>query len=501
MRVANKEVKKLLNHYREISLLNNVSAILGWDLEVNLPSKASETRALQNAYITKLISDKWLEADFRKNLEKASNLKNLNLYEKAVVRNLNQASKFYHRVPQEIIVEFSETTSKAFFAWREARAQNRYKIFESHLKKLISLSQIIAGHIGYTDNPYDALLDIYEPGFSTKEGKRIFGSLVKELGVLLKQIKKSQEFLRSHAQEDAEYPDVSQKQIANYVLRKMGYDFNAGRMDVSAHPFTTQLGAGDIRITNRYSSHNFIESIMVAMHEGGHALYEQGVSKEFDNTPLEGGVSLGIHESQSRFWENQVGRSLEFCKYLEPVLKAFYPTQLTKYDSERLYKAFNRVKPSFIRVEADEVTYNLHIALRFELEEALINEKVSSVELPEIWREKTKKYLGVVPKTDSEGVLQDVHWSHGSFGYFPTYTLGNLYAAQFSHFMRSDLDVRDLVVSGEFGTILGWLRDGVHKHGSLYWPKELVEKVTGKSLSVKYFLNYLNKKYSEIYTL
>lgn len=499
MRYTSKAVENLANHYREISLLNKINAVLDWDLNVNLPLQASESRANQNAYLAKLISDKWLDDDFKNNLKKATEEKKLSLEEKAIVRNLERAAKYYHRVPQEIIIEMSETTARAFPAWREAREKNKFKIFEPHLKKIVSLNQIIAKHIGYRDNPYDALLDIYEPGLTAKECKELFSSLVKETRELLSKIKKSKKYNETSSLFEKEYLVEDQERLSNFVLKKIGYDMNAGRMDTSAHPFTTELGAGDVRITNRYSPHNFIESIMVAMHEGGHALYEQGVLEEFSETPLEGGVSLGIHESQSRFWENQVGRSLEFIEYLEPVLKAFYPDQLERENTESLFRAFNKVSPSFIRVEADEVTYNLHIALRFEIEEALLNDKVKVLDLPEVWNSKMKKYLGVSPKKDSEGVLQDVHWSYGNFGYFPTYTLGNLYSAQFTHFMNKELDVKSLIKLGNFGTILSWQRENIHKHGSLHWPKELVKRVTGKPLSSKFFIDYLKDKYLKLY--
>ena len=237
------------------------------------------------------------------------------------------------------------------------------------------------------------------------------------------------------------------------------------------------------------------------MHEGGHALYEQGVNEEYDTTPLEGGVSLGIHESQSRFWENQVGRSYEFIKFMTPVFHAFYPEELGKTDADELFALFNQIKPSLIRTEADEVTYNLHIALRFEIENGLINGKIKVKDLPEVWRGKMKEYLGVVPETDREGVLQDVHWSYGNFGYFPTYTLGNLYAAQFVREMRKEIEIEEAVGKGELGTILSWLRSNIHRYGSLYWPDELVKKVTGEKLDPKYFVDYLKEKYSRVYAV
>lgn len=501
MKYTNSTTEALVKQYREISLLNKVSALLSWDMEVNMPKKATESRAAQNSYITKLISDRWLDKTFKSNLEKAKKLKKLNKEERACVRNVEHSAKYYHRVPQEIIVEQSEATSKAFMAWREAREKNKFSIFAPHLKKIIKLNQLVAKHIGFYDNPYDALLDIYEPGFTADEGQELFGSLINETTPLLVEIKKSKFFKQKSNLLDKEYDISLQKQLSEFILAKIGYDFSAGRQDISTHPFTTELGTGDTRITNRFSPHNFIESIMVAMHEGGHALYEQGVNEEYAGTPLEGGVSLGIHESQSRFWENQVGRSHEFIKYLEPVMSAFYPIQLKEENAESLYRAFNRVNPSMIRVEADEVTYNLHIALRFEIEEGLLNNEIKVEELPKVWNTRMKKYLGVTPKNDSEGVLQDVHWSYGSFGYFPTYTLGNLYSAQFAWAMGKELDTKKLIKDGNFGSILSWQRENIHKHGSLYRPKELIKKVTGKSLSANYFIDYLSKKYANIYNL
>lgn len=500
MRVKNKKVQKLLEKYKEIALLGRISGLLGWDLNVNLPEKGSEGRAQQIAYLTKLRVEKWLDPEFKKLVEETK-VSGLNLEEKAILRNLRQASKYYFKIPKEIIVEFSETTPRAFMAWQKAKEKDKFKDFLPHLKKLIRLNQIIAEHLGYKDNPYDALLDLYEPGFTTSQGKKIFAKLAPELTKILSKIKKSKAYFEKSELTEGEqnYKVEAQKKLSSFVLHRMNYDMKAGRMDISSHPFTSELGRFDVRITNRYKVNDFRESLMVAMHEGGHALYEQGVDEKYDATPLEGGVSLGIHESQSRFWENQVGRSEQFFFFMLPVFHAFYPQELAKKDAETLFRLFNQVRPSLIRTEADEVTYNLHIALRFELEEALINAKVKPEKLPEIWRVKMKKFIGVVPKTDREGVLQDVHWSHGPFGYFPTYTLGNLYAAQITETLRNELDLDDLIRKGELGTILSWLRTNIHQHGSLYWPDELIKKVTGQNLTEKYFLDYIKKKYSQVY--
>ena len=462
MKVRNKNIKKLLEKYKEISILGKVNSLLGWDLNVNLPPKAAEGRAAQVAYITKLTAEKWLETDFRNRLESLNNQtgsKSLNLEEGAILRNLNWAAKYYYQVPKEIIVEFAETTSRAFMVWQKAKLDNKFKDFLPHLEKIINLNQIIAQHLGYKENPYDALLDLYEPGLTASFCKKIFADLSAQLTQILKKILQTKALdLNSLVDPSLVYPEGDQKQLSLFVLRKMGYDMEAGRMDISPHPFTTTLDRFDVRITNRYQANDFQDSLMVAMHEGGHALYELGVNHQYASTPLDGGVALGIHESQSRFWENQIGRSLSFIKFITPLLHAFYPEQLSRVGPDELFSYFNRVKPGLIRVEADEVTYNLHIALRFELEDGLINNQLKAEDLPEAWRSKMKKMLGVVPATDREGVLQDVHWSYGSFGYFPTYTLGNLYGAQITNKIVSEIDFEAASQKGELGIILSWLR-------------------------------------------
>lgn len=504
MRIADTRLEKLLEKYKEIFLLDRIESVLAWDLNVNLPTKASGGRAEQMAYLTGMVTNLWLDKEFRGLLEDIKKDKSkLNQKEKAVLRNIEQVGKYYFRVPREIVIEYSETTSKAFMVWKRAREENKFKDFLPVLKKLVRLNKIVAKHLGYKDNPYDALLDLYEPGLTADYCRKMFSKLQPELTALIKKIKRSTLYDQKDSLNKGNlvYPEKDQRQIALFALRKIGYDFNAGRMDVSPHPFTNQLDRYDVRVTNRYKADDFVESLMVALHEGGHAVYEQGVNEEYNSTPLDGGVSLGIHESQSRFWENQIGRSYEFVKFIAPVLVAFYSDQLSGVDWQALFRLFNRVEPGFIRVEADEVTYNLHVALRFELENALMNNRVKVEHLPDIWRSKMKKYLGVVPKSDSEGVLQDVHWSHGSFGYFPTYTLGNLYAAQFTAKMQQELDVEAIVEKGELGTILSWLRTNIHRHGSLYWPQELANKVTGRKLDIRYFLRYIKRKYANIYKL
>ena len=503
MHYSNTYTRKLVEQYREISLLNKTKALLDWDLNVNLPSKASEARAAQMAQLTALTTDRWLDTKFRLLLEKVNEQKDkLNDHEKAMMRNLNWSAKYYYHVPKELIVEFSKTTSEAFMAWQQAKKDNNFKLFLPHLSKVIKLNQLVAQHLGFTDNPYDALLDQFEQGLTTRQCKTMFDHVRRELKKLLTYIQKSKYYRESLdlVGEKHHYSLKRQRQLSQFALKKMGYDLDAGHFSESPHPFTMNIHRLDVRITTWYDRHDPRPSLMATIHEAGHALYEQGISEEYDVTPLDSGVSLGIHESQSRFWENQVGRNPVFLYFLTPVLQAFFPEQLADVHEEEITRLFNLVQPSLTRVEADEVTYNLHVALRFELEEALINNKIKPKDLPEIWKTKMKEYIGVVPTTDREGVLQDVHWSYGAFGYFPTYTLGNLYAAQFTRTMKKELPLDELLRRGDLGTVLSWLRENIYQYGSLYWPDELVQRVTGEKLNASYLIDYLNHKYRAIYT-
>jgi carboxypeptidase Taq len=502
MKISNKQIKKLVEEYRKISLLGSISSVMQWDMNVNLPIKAAEVRALQNAYITELAAERWANPEFMR-LARSLQDHNGSLEEKAIVRNTIRGGKFYWNIPKKVVVEFSELTSKAFMVWQSAKKEDRLEDFLPYLKKIVEISRAMADYLGYEDNPYDALLDLYEPGLTAKQCESIFSTLQPSLTDLLRRIVSSKDYRPDTILVGGEnrYPIDEQRQLALFVLKMMNYDFDAGRLDVSSHPFTDTLGRFDVRITTRYKESDFRESLMGAMHEGGHALYEQGVNPEYELTPLSGGVSLGIHESQSRFWENQIGRSLEFSEFITPILRAFYPTQLGQATPEEVFKLMNFVRPSFIRTEADEVTYNLHIALRFEIENSLINGKLSVDEVGEVWKEKMKEYLGVVPDNNREGVLQDVHWSNGMFGYFPTYTLGNLYAAQFMTSMRKKVDIEDSVQKGQFMPVLSWLRENIHQYGSLYMPEDLCEKVSGEKLNPKYFIDYLESKYSQVYNI
>lgn len=472
-------------------------------MNVNLPEKGANTRAQEMAYISEEITDLWLSPELTQLLEDAQHQKSLSQEEQAVIRNMEYLGKYYFKVPKEIIVKKTKVTAEAFMVWQKAKKENKFKDFLPYLREIVELNKVIASHLGYKDNPYDALLDLFEQNLTTSSCKKTFDLIKPHLVSLTQKIKKSKKYFDSHdlVNGSLDYPIDDQIKLATFVIKKLNYDLKAGRMDISTHPFTLALDRDDVRITTRYSQDDFRESFAAAMHETGHALYEQGINKDYSNTPLEEGVSFALHESQSRFWENQVGRNPGFIKFMTPIFQAFFPEQLNEVGFETLSLLFNQVRSSLIRVEADEVTYILHIIIRFELEDALINNRLKVENLPKAWNKKMKKYLGVIPKTDREGVLQDVHWSSGYFGYFPTYALGNLYAAQFTSKMKKELDFDKLLEAGDFGTVLSWLRINIHQYGRVYWPDELIKKVTKEPLNAKYFIDYLKEKYSKIYSL
>lgn len=504
MKITNPHVKQLLEHYKEIAMLVKIKCILEWDLNVNLPSNAAQERGAQTAYLAEKITNLWYDPAFKTALEKVQKeTDQLNLEEKAIVRNLSYSSKYYYNVPKELIMQKEKISSEAFPVWNKARENNDYKSFFPYLKEIFELSQMEAKHLGYKNNPYDALLDLYEPGNTAAFCEKTFSTLKKDLVNLLEKIKKSKNYSEKNEliNGDFYYSKMGQKRLSHFLMKRMGFDFASGRLDESPHPFTQGLNRHDIRATTHYKEKDFIEAITSTIHETGHALYELGVDEEYTDTPLEYGVSLGIHEALSRFWENMIGKNPAFLHFLTPLLQTTYPKQLGALSEEAFVRLFNQVKPSLIRIQADEVTYSLHIILRFEMENELMNGKIAIEDAADAWRAKSKELFGIEPQTDSEGIMQDVHWTYGAIGYFPAYALGNLYGAQFLATMKKEVDVDKELYQGNLLPIKGWLDINLHKHGSLYLPDELVKKVTGKALDPKHFINYLMEKYSKIYSL
>ena len=485
---------------KKINRLAAVKAALEWDQETQLPPAGVEERAEQLAVLEGLIHD--LRTGPRMG-QLTSELSDITLptdEDRALVRWLRRDFGRAARLPKELVERSARLVGTAQPAWARARKAGDFAAFAPFLEQLVAVAREKAELLGYSDHPYDALLDEYEPGTTSAEVKAVFDGLEGGVAELVRRIAARPQvesaFLSRH------YPREVQERVVRQISADIGFDAQAGRLDISTHPFCTTLGPRDVRITTRYDEHFLNMALYGVIHETGHALYEQGVDPAFGATALGGGVSLGIHESQSRFWENLIGRSRPFVERYFPVFREAYPNSLGDVDAETFYRGINRVEPSFIRVEADEVTYSLHIILRFRLELALLDGTLAARNVPDAWNAEFVRLFGITPPDDAQGCLQDVHWAMGGLGYFPTYTLGNLYAAQFFDTLKSAVpDWAGLVARGEFGPILGWLRTNIHRYGRVYPAGELCQRVTGKSLDASHFLNYLHTKFGAIYGL
>lgn len=497
------KMQKLFELVAELSDLSHISAVLGWDQQVNLPAGGTEERALQSAALGRIMHEKFatdevgqLIADLEEEVG--------DLYaETDEARAVKVSKKFYEKqakVPLPLLMETIKTTSIANEAWVRAKAQSDFSIFEPHLVKIVDLRKQYVELFKPYDHVYDPLLDDYEPGMKTKDVKEIFEKLRPHQVELLQEIAEKESpddsFIKQYYKE--EYQEI----FGRYVITRFGYDWKRGRLDVSPHPFTTEFGLGDVRITTRYLEEDPGSAIFSTMHEAGHAMYGQGLAEKYKRHPLRGAASLAIHESQSRLWENIIGRSKEFWTFFYPSLQMLFPDQLENVSLTDFYHGINKVEPSFIRVEADEATYNLHVMLRLEIELGLMEGTIAVADLPEIWNSKMNEYLGITPPNNGVGVLQDVHWSGGMIGYFPTYALGNLASVQlWDKLLEENPNVPDEIAQGKFATVLGWMREHVHQYGGKYEPQEIMLKATGSKITPEPYMAYLRKKYSEIYGL
>ena len=486
MTFDNPIIKEILEKYKQIWALRHASALMDWDVQTYMPQKGISHRGAAIAQLSLLGQKFMTDPSFTALVEKADGME-LNDQERGVVRVLKRDIKYYTKIPPNLLEELTVATQEGTVAWREARAKSDFSLFKPHLERIVELTKQVAEKLGYEGHPYNALLDLYEEGFTVSDADAVFSKLVPSLRRIL-----DKQRMPSHsALEDVKYDIPSMEAMLRNVLEIMGYDFNRFRMDISPHPFTIGLGPNDVRITVRYEGYDFKRALFSAIHEGGHALYELQIDESLAMTPIFDGASMGIHESQSRFWENIVGRS-------RPFVEAMYPTMrkhlgfLGSYSVDDVYAYFNTVKPSLIRVDADELTYNMHIAVRYELEKLLVTGEIKVSDLPELWNRKMEEYLGVRPSNDAEGVLQDIHWSQGSIGYFPTYTLGNLVAAMVGHFAGKLMnEVGEL----KFDGLKAWLREKIHRYGATYDPKTLLRKSFGESYNPDYLINYLSRKY------
>ncbi len=485
----------------ELADIAHAEGLLHWDQETCMPRRGSEARAGSLGTLAGLAHDKLTAPDFVELVE-ALDGAGLTGDEGVNVRELKRDQDRAVRVPKELVVELSRTESLAHEAWVEARDRAEFGLFQPWLEKIVDLKRREAHAVGFTGSVYNALLDDYEPHALVEEVDPLLGELRRRLVPLVEEILGSEAAAKQDDLLDQDYDIAVQESFGRRVLDDLGFDMEAGRLDVSVHPFCSGSHPGDVRLTTRYNAGQLTSALFGIIHEAGHGLYEQGLPAEAGGLPVGRSVSLGIHESQSRMWENAVGRSREFWEHYLPQLAGCFPRRLEGVGVDRFYAAVNRVERSLIRVEADEMTYDLHILLRYELEKALLEGELEVGDLPGAWNDRMESDLGLRPGSDAEGVLQDIHWSLGLIGYFPTYTLGNLYGAQF--YRRACADLDDLpgrIRRGELSGLLGWLRENIHGRGSRLTAAELVREVTGEPLGVDYLMEYLEGKYRPLYGL
>ncbi len=476
--------------------------LLAWDERTYMPEGGIEGRSESKAELSQIYHQKLTSEKTKKiidELNKESAQAEMDEVQKASVREMTRDFERRYKVPDELIKKMSKISTKAQSAWEKAREKSDFELFLPHLEKQIEVKKEVAEYIGYENEPYDAHVEEFEPGFTAEKIERIFKPMKKELSSMASDIFSKDMQPGEDVFEGKKFDIEKQKEIGREIAEEFGYGFDHGRLDEAVHPFTIGMD-DDVRITNRYNEEN-LTSLFSLMHETGHALYEQGLPSEWYGHPLGRRISSGYHESQSRMWENFVGRSKDFLDYLFPKLCDKFP-QLEKHSKEGFYQRINRVEPTFIRVDADEVTYNLHIALRFDLELGLFREKIEPEETKTVWENKMEEYLDIIPEDPADGVLQDIHWSSGQFGYFPSYALGNLFAAQIFDTAMDEIDgLKNKIAKGEFLPLREWLRENIHRHGRKYKSAEMTKKLTGEGLDARYHIDYLENKYSSIYEI
>jgi len=503
---------RLRERLRELRDLSAAAALLAWDQEVMLPPRGVPSRARQTAALAGVIHEKLCAQELGELIEGCASASSgePSAIDAAILREARRERDRAVKIPRALVTELAAAVSLAQQVWADARERDDWAAFAPHLAKLVGLKRQEAAAVGGGGEAYDALLDEYEPDTRAAQLEPLFtrlrGELTELLGAIVEAGAARGGAARGGAARTAvfpaDFPIPAQEALSREVLAAIGFDMEAGRLDVSAHPFTSATSPGDVRLTTRYDPSDLRVGLYATIHEAGHGLYEQGIPPELAGTPAGDCASLGIHESQSRLWENMIGRSRAFWTRWGPRARALFPAALASVADEELYRAVNVVRPSLIRIEADEVTYNLHIVLRFELERALLAGAIEAADLPRLWNERMHGTLGVTPARAREGVLQDIHWACGLFGYFPTYTLGNLYAAQFHARAAAELgDLPGLVAGGDTAPLLGWLRRNIHARGRLLGAAELCREVTGRDLDAAPFVDYLWAKFGDLYGL
>ncbi len=473
--------------------------LAGWDSNTEAPRGAFARRA----EMLGVISGELFELNTSEEYQEVvyGLFKKFNELDDITQREIKKAKKDLDKIikiPKNEFVEYNKLINLSQLVWEDAKANNDFNAFKGNLEKIVAFTKKFVDYYKIDDHPYNVLLDGFEDGMSMKEYDEFFNTLKEDLVPFVKEVLNSGKVLNDAFITDF-YPREKQKEFAEYLIDVLAFNRDNGLMKESVHPFTWNTHSTDVRFTTRYLEDFMFSSIFAAIHELGHATYEQQIDPKWDDTYLDGGTSMGIHESQSRFYENIIGRSLEFWEVHYPKLKEIFPEQLKNVSLDDFYRGVNKVEASFVRVEADELTYSLHIMIRYEIERMLFSDEVKVEDLPEIWNEKMVEYLGIEPSNDTEGVLQDVHWSVGMFGYFPTYALGSAYAAQFYYTMKKDLNIEEIVKANEIKTINNWLKEKIHQYGGSKTPKELLVEVTGEEFNPKYYIQLLKDKYGKLY--
>ena len=489
---------------KELSVFGGIGALLGWDQMTYMPEKGASERSEQTALLSTLAHKRVVSDEFWNHitqLKDESVFSSLSIEDKHIVKRLYKDVEKSRKIPEDFVTRSAKITTMAYPAWQKARNKSDFSIFQPHLEKIIELQKEYAGYINLSGPQYDSLLDDYEEGMTTEKLRTEFNSLKKKLKTIVDKIISSKTYERQQ-EVSLNFPKNTQQHLCHHIFNQMNLPSDATRINESTHPFTTSLGNDDVRITTNFARENPLFSFFSTVHEAGHALYELGMpTGKYKDTAIADSPSLGLHESQSRFWENMIARSKSFWEYYYQEFKGEAKSQMNDISFDVWYRHINRVKPSLIRVDADELTYCLHVILRFELEADLMEEKLTVSELPQAWNEKMNEYLGIIPKTDKEGVLQDMHWSGGAIGYFPTYAIGTIYAAQlFDQLIKDKPETIEEIKKGEFKSILSWLRNNVHRYGRMMTAEEIIKQTCGEGLNSNRFTAYLEEKYYPLYT-
>jgi carboxypeptidase Taq len=489
---------------KELSVFGGIGALLGWDQMTYMPQKGASERGEQTSLLSSLAHRRVVSDEFWKHinhLKKETVFSELSTEDQHVVKRLHKDVEKSRKIPEDFVKRSAKITTMAYPAWQQARNKNDFNIFKPHLEKIVELQKEYCGYINLPGPRYDTLLDDYEEGMTTAKLRNEFSLLKKKLITILDKVLSSKTY-ENQQHLSLTFPKNTQQQLCHNIFNQMNLPTDASRIDESTHPFTTSLGNDDVRITTNYDRENPLFSFFSTVHEAGHALYELGMpTGKYKDTVIADSPSLGLHESQSRFWENMIARSEPFWQYYYEEFKKQAGSQMNNVSFEKWYRHVNTVKPSFIRVEADELTYCLHVILRFEIEADLMEEKLNVSELPQVWNEKMNESLGITPPTDKEGVLQDMHWSGGAIGYFPTYAIGTIYSAQlFNQLEKDHPETIDEIQKGEFNNILSWLRTNIHQYGRMMTAEEIMKKTCGQGLNAEEYTNYLSEKYLSMYS-